>query len=73
VDAVSIFDDDTPFNIISRVQPDILVKGGDYNKHTIVGRDIVEKRGGRVVVVPLVVGRSTTDLITQIRKMNQGL
>ena len=68
VDAVSIFDDDTPADIIRRVQPDILVKGADWPADQIVGRDTVEARGGRVVLEPVEQGYSTSALIEKIRR-----
>jgi D-beta-D-heptose 7-phosphate kinase/D-beta-D-heptose 1-phosphate adenosyltransferase len=52
--------------LIEQIQPEVLVKGADYTKEQVVGWDIVEKRGGRVVLVPLVDGRSTTALIQKI-------
>jgi D-beta-D-heptose 7-phosphate kinase/D-beta-D-heptose 1-phosphate adenosyltransferase len=67
VDAVVIFDEETPHEIISAVQPDILVKGADWGENAIVGRDVVEARGGRVVRVKLADGYSTTKLIERIR------
>lgn len=67
VDAVVIFDEDTPHAIISALQPDILVKGADWGENAIVGRDIVEARGGRVVRIALAEGYSTTKLIERIR------
>jgi D-beta-D-heptose 7-phosphate kinase/D-beta-D-heptose 1-phosphate adenosyltransferase len=67
VDAVSVFDDDTPADIIRRVQPDILVKGADWPADQIVGRDTVEARGGRVILEPVEQGYSTTDLIERVR------
>jgi D-beta-D-heptose 7-phosphate kinase/D-beta-D-heptose 1-phosphate adenosyltransferase len=67
VDAVSIFDDDTPADIIRRVQPDILVKGADWPADQIVGRDTVEARGGRVILVPVEQGYSTSAIIEKIR------
>lgn len=63
VDAVSVFDDDTPAEIIRRVQPDILVKGADWPPDQIVGRDTVEARGGRVILEPVEQGYSTTAII----------
>ena len=60
VDAVVIFDEDTPHAIISALQPDILVKGADWGENAIVGRDVVEARGGRVVRIALAEGYSTT-------------
>jgi len=66
VDYVCPFDEDTPAELIAAVVPDVLVKGGDYGPDDIVGRDTVEAAGGRVVVVPLSEGYSTTDLIYSI-------
>ena len=68
VDAVVIFDEDTPAEIIRRVQPDILVKGADWPADQIVGRDTVEGRGGRVVRVPVEQGYSTTAIVDRIRR-----
>jgi rfaE bifunctional protein nucleotidyltransferase chain/domain len=68
VDAVAIFDDDTPAKIIKRLQPDVLVKGADWGADNIVGRDTVEARGGRVVRMPLSEGYSTTELLRRVRK-----
>lgn len=67
VDAVVVFDEDTPFALVQRLQPDVIVKGGDYSPETIVGADVVTARGGRVVVVPLVAGQSTTSIIEKLR------
>lgn len=67
VDLVVIFDEDTPHAIIKTVQPDILVKGADWGEHNIVGRDVVEARGGRVVRVELAPGFSTTNLIERTK------
>ena len=67
VDAVVIFDEDTPHTIIARVQPDVLVKGADWGPDNIVGRDVVEARGGRVVRMELAAGFSTTGLIDRVR------
>jgi D-beta-D-heptose 7-phosphate kinase / D-beta-D-heptose 1-phosphate adenosyltransferase len=63
VDRVVPFDEPTPARLIERLGPDVLVKGADYRSKTIVGRDAVESRGGRVVTVPLRRGLSSTDLI----------
>jgi D-beta-D-heptose 7-phosphate kinase/D-beta-D-heptose 1-phosphate adenosyltransferase len=68
VDAVAIFDEETPHAIISRLQPDVLVKGADWDADRIVGRDIVEARGGRVVRIPLAPGYSTTAILARIRR-----
>jgi len=67
VDAVSIFDEDTPAEIIRRVQPDVLVKGADWPADQIVGRETVEARGGRVILESVEPGYSTTGLIDKIR------
>jgi len=67
VDAVVIFAEDTPADIIQLVQPDILVKGADWPPDQIVGRDTVESRGGRVVLVPVEAGHSTTSIVERIR------
>jgi D-beta-D-heptose 7-phosphate kinase/D-beta-D-heptose 1-phosphate adenosyltransferase len=67
VDAVVVFDEDTPFELVQAIEPDVIVKGGDYSPDTIVGADIVTARGGRVVVVPLVSGQSTTSIIEKLR------
>ena len=68
VDAVVVFDEDTPHAIISALQPDILVKGADWGENAIVGRDVVEARGGRVVRIELAPGYSTTAIIDRIRQ-----
>lgn len=67
VDAAVIFDEDTPHAIIAAIQPDVLVKGADWAEHAIVGRDVVEARGGRVVRMPIESGYSTTAIIQKIR------
>ena len=67
VDLAVVFDEDTPCALISRVQPDVLVKGADWDADSIVGRDVVEARGGRVVRVTLAEGFSTTRLIERTR------
>lgn len=66
VDAICIFDDDTPMELMKIVQPDILAKGGDYTLDGVVGRDFVEQSGGKVVTVSLIEGRSTTNIIEKI-------
>ena len=65
VDDVIIFNEDTPQNLINELQPNILVKGGDYKKNEIVGAREVEKKGGEVVILPLVPGYSTTEIIKE--------
>jgi len=72
VDGVVVFGEATPHELIAALQPDILVKGADWAADAIVGRDIVEKRGGRVVRVPLEPGHSTTALVEKIRRHSSG-
>lgn len=67
VDYVTFFDEDTPQAIVAELLPDLLVKGGDYTPETIVGRAEVESAGGRVVVIPLVAGHSTTETLRKLR------
>jgi rfaE bifunctional protein nucleotidyltransferase chain/domain len=67
VDAVVVFDQDTPAEIISALQPDVLVKGADWAADRIVGRDTVEARNGRVVRIPLEAGHSTTSIVERVR------
>jgi D-beta-D-heptose 7-phosphate kinase/D-beta-D-heptose 1-phosphate adenosyltransferase len=67
VDLVAVFDEDTPLELLRAVRPDVLVKGGEYRPQQVVGRALVEGRGGRVVTVPHVEGVSTTDLVRRIR------
>lgn len=69
VNAVVIFEEDTPAEIIRAVQPDVLVKGADWAADRIVGREIVEGRGGRVVRMPVEPGHSTTMLIERVRAL----
>lgn len=66
VDAVVVFDDDTPEAIIRALQPDILVKGADWAEDAIIGRAVVEARGGRVVRIPVEAGYSTTTIVEKI-------
>ncbi|MDQ5984480.1 MAG: Bifunctional protein HldE [Syntrophus sp. SKADARSKE-3] len=66
VDFVTIFDEETPFELIGYLRPDLLVKGGDWTEDQIVGGDMVKTWGGRVVVAPLVPGRSTTNVVEKI-------
>ena len=66
VDYITVFDEDTPINLIRSLKPDILVKGDDYKKEEVVGREIVESYGGRVELIPLVKGVSTTKIIERI-------
>lgn len=68
VDAVVIFGEDTPLELIRLLRPDVLVKGGDYTPDTVVGRSEVEGWGGSVVIVPLTRGHSTTSIIERLRE-----
>jgi D-glycero-beta-D-manno-heptose 1-phosphate adenylyltransferase len=68
VDYVVLFDEPDPRRLIAEVQPDVLVKGGDWAVADIIGRDIVERRGGVVTTIPLVPGLSTTALIEKIKR-----
>jgi len=68
VGLVTLFDEDTPRELIAALLPDVLVKGGDYTRDTIVGADEVEAAGGRVATIPLVPGRSTTGILQRVRQ-----
>lgn len=67
VDAVAVFDEDTPLELVRLVLPDVIVKGGDYTEATVVGAREVRARGGEVVIVPLTPGQSTTSIIERLR------
>ena len=67
VDAVVVFDEDTPHAIITALSPDVLVKGADWPENAIVGRDVVEARGGKVIRVPIEPGHSSTAIIERIK------
>jgi len=67
VDCVVLFDQDTPLELIERLRPDVLVKGGDYAEDTIVGASQVRSWGGSVIIVPLTPGQSTTNIIRTLR------
>lgn len=69
VDYVTIFSDLTPLNLIKKVQPDFLIKGGDWNKKDIVGSDIVESKGGKVIKGIFIDSKSTSDIIENIKNM----
>jgi D-beta-D-heptose 7-phosphate kinase/D-beta-D-heptose 1-phosphate adenosyltransferase len=66
VDAVVIFAEDTPINLIETLEPDVLVKGADYTVDTVVGADLVIGRGGKVVLAELLTGHSTTDTVKRV-------
>ncbi|MEK0430778.1 MAG: hypothetical protein RL139_582 [Gemmatimonadota bacterium] len=67
VDAVVVFDEDTPRALVEALQPDVIVKGGDYTPESVVGAEVVRARGGRVVIIPLTAGQSTTSIIERLR------
>lgn len=67
IDYVAIFDEDTPYELIKKIQPDVLVKGGDYKPEEVVGRDIVEAHGGKLELIQFVEGKSTTNIIKKIK------
>lgn len=67
VDAVVLFDEDTPLDLIRALAPDVLVKGGDYTVETVVGAQDVIERGGDVVIIPLTPGHSTTGTVDRMR------
>ena len=67
VDAVTLFDQDTPLELVEALRPDVIVKGGDYTPDTVVGADVVRARGGEVVIIPLTPGHSTTSTIQRLR------
>ena len=68
VDFVTSFNQDTPLDLIKLLKPDVIIKGGDWNKNKVVGKDIVESFGGSVVVLPYVKGKSRTKIIQKIDK-----
>jgi D-beta-D-heptose 7-phosphate kinase/D-beta-D-heptose 1-phosphate adenosyltransferase len=72
VDAVTVFEEDTPLETLAAVRPDVLVKGQDYTAREVVGRELVEAGGGRVVLLPLLPGRSSTSLVERIRGPKPG-
>ncbi|MFO0356157.1 MAG: D-glycero-beta-D-manno-heptose 1-phosphate adenylyltransferase [Sphingobacteriaceae bacterium] len=67
VDAIVLFNEDTPYELINLVQPDVLVKGDDYKPEAIVGYDIVTARGGKVVTIPFLQGFSTTNIVNKLK------
>lgn len=69
IDYVIIFDEDTPLKLIEQIMPDILTKGGDYTPNTIVGAEFVQQKGGEVIVIPLVKGKSTTSILQKINSL----
>ncbi len=66
VDYIIIFEEDTPYNLINNIKPDVLVKGADWNKDEVVGREVVEGRGGKIFLISVLEKYSTSDIITKI-------
>ena len=67
VDAVAVFDQDTPLELVKVLRPDVIVKGGDYSQDTVVGAAEVRGWGGECVIIPLTPGQSTTSIIERLR------
>ena len=67
IDAVILFNEDTPYNLINILKPDVLTKGGDYKKNDIVGNQLINKDQGEVVIIPLTQGYSTTSILEKIK------
>jgi rfaE bifunctional protein nucleotidyltransferase chain/domain len=67
VDTVILFDEETPYNLINFIQPDILVKGSDYTEGNIVGADVVKAKGGKIITIDFIHGFSTTKIIEKIK------
>jgi D-beta-D-heptose 7-phosphate kinase/D-beta-D-heptose 1-phosphate adenosyltransferase len=70
VDYIVIFNEDTPLKVIKAIEPDVLVKGADWDKKSIVGREIVESLGGKVVRIPVLKGFSTTSVIEKLLRLS---
>ena len=70
VDFVTVFSEPTPLKLIRALKPDLLAKGGDWKRDRIVGRDLVERAGGKVLVIPYLKGRSTTRVLQRIRRFS---
>ena len=69
IDKIILFDEDTPYELIKKIQPDILVKGGDYRPKDIVGYDIVKAKGGEIITIEYVKGHSTTGIINKLNRL----
>ena len=67
IDAVILFNEDTPYNLINILKPDVLTKGGDYKKNDVVGNQLINKEQGEVVIIPLTQGYSTTSILEKIK------
>ena len=69
VDYITVFDEPDPLNLIKKVKPDVLVKGQDWAQKGIIGRELVESSGGKVVLAPLVEGKSSTETIEKMKSL----
>ena len=67
VDAVILFNEDTPYDLINVLKPDVLTKGGDYKKNDVIGKELMSKKAGEVVIIPLTQGYSTTSILEKIK------
>ncbi len=67
IDAVILFNEDTPYDLISFINPDIITKGGDYKKNDVIGNELMNKKAGKVVIIPLTQGFSTTSILEKIK------
>ena len=67
VDAVVLFDEDTPQKLIEKIKPDVITKGGDYKAENVVGNEVVTQKNGQVVIIPLTQGYSTTSILKKIK------
>ena len=69
IDFVTIFEETTPLELIIDLKPDVLIKGGDWPEEKVVGREEIKKWGGRVAIIPEILGKSTTNIVEKIKKM----
>ena len=69
VDAVALFDEETPLKLIETIKPDVITKGGDYTAKNVVGNEVVSQKNGEVVIIPLTQGYSTTSILNKIKKI----
>ena len=67
IDAVILFNEENPYDLISFINPDIITKGGDYKKHDVIGKELMNKKSGEVVIIPLTQGYSTTSILEKIK------
>ncbi|HPD56198.1 MAG TPA: D-glycero-beta-D-manno-heptose 1-phosphate adenylyltransferase [Smithellaceae bacterium] len=69
IDFVTIFDEQTPLELIKILKPDVLIKGGDWAEDKVVGREEIKKWGGKLTLIPEIIGKSTTNIVDKIRKI----